>query len=166
MHLVSDGFINFRGLPLKMEMTLFCLKHISSVLFLFTLRPMPAVTIEKYSLCSCVYLIWFMGFQAANSYIEMVCSVICCVIFTKSCLNFLNEAWWFLSFRVSDYCLHCYIHDVSADMSSSLFKVFLVELGSLYGTSNHFNLRVSLFWLTGYTCYWRCAWCNGHRRRK
>ena len=38
----------------------------------------------------------------------------------------------------SDYCLHlyCYIHNVSADMSSGIFPVFLVEFESLHGTSN------------------------------
>ena len=33
--------------------------------------------------------------------------------------------------------LYCYIHNVSADMSSGLHLVFLVELWSLHGTSNH-----------------------------
>ena len=39
----------------------------------------------------------------------------------------------------SDYCLRLYryIQNVSADMSSGLLQVFLVELGSLHGTSNH-----------------------------
>ena len=32
---------NFRGLPLKMEMALFCWKHMYSVLFAFTWMPMP-----------------------------------------------------------------------------------------------------------------------------
>ena len=38
----------------------------------------------------------------------------------------------------SDYGLHlyCYIHKVLADIFSGLFQVFLVELGSLKGTSN------------------------------
>ena len=35
--------------------------------------------------------------------------------------------------RYSDYCphLHCYLYDVSADVSSGLFQVFLVGLGNL-----------------------------------
>ena len=39
-----------------------------------------------------------------------------------SCLNFWDEAGWFLSLGVSDYCLHLYyyFHNVSADMSASL----------------------------------------------
>ena len=39
----------------------------------------------------------------------------------------------------SDFCLHldCYIHNVSAEMSSGLLQVFLVKLDSLHGTSNH-----------------------------
>ena len=39
----------------------------------------------------------------------------------------------------SDYYLHfyCYIHNVSADVSSRLLQVFLVELRSLLWTSNH-----------------------------
>ena len=38
----------------------------------------------------------------------------------------------------SNNCLHlyCYIHNVSADTSFGLLKGFLVELGSLHGTSN------------------------------
>ena len=37
------------------------------------------------------------------------------------------------------YCLHLYyyIHDVSSDMSSGFLQVFLIELRSLHGTSNH-----------------------------
>ena len=39
----------------------------------------------------------------------------------------------------SDYCFHlyCYIHNISADIASGLLQVFLVELRSLHGTSNH-----------------------------
>ena len=36
-----------------------------------------------------------------------------------------------------DYSRHNYIHNVSADMSSVLLQVFLVELGNLRRTSNH-----------------------------
>ena len=39
----------------------------------------------------------------------------------------------------SEYCphLYCYIHNDSADVSSSILQAFLVKLRSLYGTSNH-----------------------------
>ena len=33
--------------------------------------------------------------------------------------------------------LYCHIHNVSVDVSSGLLQVFLVELGSQHGTSNH-----------------------------
>ena len=47
--------------------------------------------------------------------------------------------------RFSDYCLHlnCYIHNVSADMSSGLLQVLLVELVSLHETSNHVLYLIS-----------------------
>ena len=35
---------NFEDLPLNVEMTPSRLKHINSILFVFTLRPMPAAT--------------------------------------------------------------------------------------------------------------------------
>ena len=41
---------NFIGLPLKMEMITSCLKHMNSVLFVFTQRPMPPVACSR--LCS------------------------------------------------------------------------------------------------------------------
>ena len=52
----------------------------------------------------------------------------------------------------------CYIHKVLADMSSSFLQVFLVELGSLHGTSNHISYlmqgSLALIPLTikGYEC--------------
>ena len=48
-----------------------------------------------------------------------------------SCLNFWDNDFYHSEF--SDYYLHlyCYIHNVSADMSSSLLQMF-VEIGSLY----------------------------------
>ena len=67
----------------------------------------------------------------------------------KGCLNFWDEAWWFLSLGVSDYCLHyCYFHNISANMSSSLLQVF-VELWNLHGTSNYVHYWIHegrLFW--------------------
>ena len=41
--------------------------------------------------------------------------------------------------RFSDNCLHyyAYIHNVSADMSSDLLQMLIVELESLHGNSNH-----------------------------
>ena len=40
--------------------------------------------------------------------------------FDISCLNFWDEAWWFLSLRIFGLCLHfyCYFHNDSADVSS------------------------------------------------
>ena len=57
--------------------------------------------------------------------------------FDFSCLNFWDKAWWFLSFWVFRYCLHGYIHNVSADASSDFLHVLLVKLRSLHRTSNH-----------------------------
>ena len=69
-----------------------------------------------------------------------------CVI--SSGLNFWDEAWWFLSLRFSDYCLHLYsyFHNVSVDMSSGLLQVFF-ELGNFHGSSNYV-----LYWIHRVTC--------------
>ena len=60
-----------------------------------------------------------------------------------TCLNFWNETCWFSTLGFSDECLYlyCYFHNVSADMSSDLLKVF-IELGNLQGTSNYV-----LYWI-------------------
>ena len=52
---------------------------------------------------------------------------------SMNCLNFLNEAWYFLSF-----CLYhfCYIHNVSADVSFGFLQVFHVEFGSFHETES------------------------------
>ena len=52
-----------------------------------------------------------------------------------------------------DYCLHlyCYIHNVRADISSAFLLVFLVELGSLHGTSNH-----AFYLIHGIHLLWFC----------
>ena len=44
-----NWFINFRGLPLKVEMTP-CWKHRNSILFVFTLRSIPPATYKPYGL--------------------------------------------------------------------------------------------------------------------
>ena len=41
---------NLRGLPLRLEMAPFCLKHVYFVLFAFMLRPMPPTAWSR--LCS------------------------------------------------------------------------------------------------------------------
>ena len=38
---------NFRGLPLRVKLCLYCLKHIHSVLFAFMLRPMPLAAYSR-----------------------------------------------------------------------------------------------------------------------
>ena len=55
----------------------------------------------------------------------------------------LRGKFFFLSLRVSDYCLHLYsyFHNISTDMSSGLLQVF-VELGNLHGTSNYVLYRI------------------------
>ena len=77
---------------------------------------------------------WIIQYRSLPSWRTVV------VLFIS--LNFWDEAWFF---SFSDYCLHLYFHNVSADMLSGL-QVF-VELGNLHGTSNYV-----LYWIHGVTC--------------
>ena len=63
----------------------------------------------------------------------------------------------FAEFELSSYCLgfsdyflhfYCYFYNVSADMSSGLFQVF-VELGNLHRTSNYV-----FYWIHGGRLFW------------
>ena len=65
-----------------------------------------------------------------------------------SCLNFLDEAWWFLSLRIFGLLSSAFghFHNVSGNMSSGLPQV-LVKHGNLPGTSNYV-----IYWIHGVIC--------------
>ena len=73
-------------------------------------------------------------------------SYVLCIYMNILCTFHMAISWLWNIYHsgFSDYCLHlycyilyCYIHNVLADMSPGLRQVFLVELRSLHGTSNH-----------------------------
>ena len=76
---------------------------------------------QKSSTKSKIILVWFYGSSTLVGYLMPN--------------PFLYILQFFLSLRVSDYChhLHCYLQNVSADMSTGLLRVF-VKLGNLHGS--------------------------------